>query len=165
MRCVHYDFITQEYLRKLLDYDPNTGILIWKVDRGRNAKRGNRAGWITPKGYRKIELKGHNIHVTNLIWLLMTGGWPELEVDHKNKVRDDNRWENLRLATGSQQKMNNNIYKNNTSGCAGVAIDRNLWRARISINGKRITLGRFKDKNDAISAYEKARLEMFGEFA
>jgi len=88
------------------------------------------------------------------------------EIDHINGDKLDNRRENLRSATRSQNKMNSGKPKNNTSGYKGVCWYKrgNKWRAQIGINGKLKHLGYFEDKEEAAKAYKKAAEKYHGEF-
>lgn len=88
-------------------------------------------------------------------------------VDHINQDKLDNRKCNLRSATNSQNQWNQSKPKNNTSGYKGVYWDkqRQKWRAQIKINGRRRFLGYFDDILDAARSYDKAALELFGDFA
>ena len=87
--------------------------------------------------------------------------------DHINRNELDNRKENLRECTKSENAMNCPIKENNTSGFTGVSFDKkqNKWHSYIGINGKRINIGKFNNKDDAIRARLKAEKEYFGEFA
>lgn len=88
------------------------------------------------------------------------------DVDHINHNTLDNRKENLRICTRSQNNMNQHIRSDNTSGVIGVSLDKNLkWRADISINKKRTYLGRFTNKDDAIKTRLNAEAKYYGEFA
>ena len=88
------------------------------------------------------------------------------EVDHVNGDRLDNRKSNLRLCVRSQNNMNQCLRKDNTSGHKGVywRSDSNKWRASISAFGKRLHLGSFQSKTDAIHAYAEAAKRMHGDF-
>jgi len=88
-------------------------------------------------------------------------------VDHKNHDSLDNRKDNLRLCTKSQNQMNKRIQKNNTSGYVGVSFRKELnkWQAYITKDKKRIYLGFHIKKSEAAEAYNKKALELFGEFA
>lgn len=92
-----------------------------------------------------------------------------LDVDHKHgsDSKYDNRKENLRLATTSQNTINRIMSKNNTSGVVGVSWHKKSkkWRAYIGINNKMINLGFFKDKDDAIAARKIAEEKYFGEWS
>lgn len=87
-------------------------------------------------------------------------------IDHINHNKLDNRKENLRIVSKSQNGMNSRIYKNNTSGHKGISYikDYNKWMAYIMINGKLINLGYYDNKNDAIKNRESAEIQYFGEY-
>ncbi len=88
------------------------------------------------------------------------------EVDHINRDVMDNRRENLRYVTSSQNGMNRGMMKSNTSGYRGVTWDKKTekWRARIGLNGKQIWLGYFDDIEEAATAYKKKALELFEQY-
>jgi hypothetical protein len=87
--------------------------------------------------------------------------------DHKNRIRFDNRKENLRYATRDQNNYNNSIYRNNKTGIIGVCWDKksNSWISQIGYNYKNIRLGFFDDFNIAVKNRLKAEQKYFGEFA
>jgi len=89
------------------------------------------------------------------------------KVDHRNRHKYDNRRKNLRVATNSQNGMNINKRKDNTSGITGVGWreKENCWRARITVEGKQIYLGNFDDFENAVKARHNAELIYFGEFS
>ena len=118
--------------------------------------------WRSRGGYAYNSL--HNIFLHALIM----GEAPEgKEVDHVNRDPLDNRRQNLRFVTRSQNLMNTNVPRNNTSGTKGVCRDekKSKWRARIGNNGGRIHLGRFNRKEDAIAARKASESKHFGEHA
>jgi hypothetical protein len=91
----------------------------------------------------------------------------DMETDHINRNKLDNRRVNLRTCTRSQNVANTGIRRDNTSGRKGVSWDKseNKWRATININNKYIQIGRYKNIDDASEAYNKKAIELFGEFA
>ncbi len=82
----------EDYLR----YEPDTGKFYWIKKPSSRISVGSEAGSIGGKGYRQIGFNGRNYAAHRLAWRLMTGEWPELEVDHINGAKGDNRWDNLR---------------------------------------------------------------------
>lgn len=92
---------------------------------------------------------------------------PGQRVDHRNKNRADNRKQNLRCCSFSENNRNRGLYSTNTSGVTGVAYDRKRgqWMATIMYNHKRIFIGRFSDKGGAIKARLETEVRLFGEFA
>ena len=153
--------MTQEYLKSLLDYNPETGKFIWKVSKNNRVKCGSEAGAIDFYGYRVIGIDKKRYLAHRLAWLWYYGRWPENEIDHINHKPDDNRLKNLRDVSHKQNGKNQSLSCNNTSGCIGVSwCKRNKkWRATIKANGKYMWLGYFKEKEDAIKAREEAEVK------
>lgn len=94
---------------------------------------------------------------------------PAILIDHRNGNALDNQRDNLRISTHAQNMQNQKINSKNTSGFKGVGFrkDSGLWRARISVNGKRITLGHFNTAEEAAIAYNEAaeNEKFYGAFA
>lgn len=175
------DDLTADYVRQILHYDPETGVFIWR-ERDRehfatlNAYRswntqhsGSIAGSVRSDGYCIISTNGRRYLAHRLAWLYMTGSWPNNQIDHRDLDPSNNRFTNLRDATGSENLRNRGPQSNNTSGVKGVCWDkqREKWHAKISVNGKDRFIGYFdQDKlEDAATAYEKAARERHGDFA
>lgn len=91
----------------------------------------------------------------------------KISVDHKNHRTNDNRKNNLRITTQSQNLMNQSLNQNNTSGVTGVYFDNhsNKWAAEIKVNRKKKSLGHFINFDEAVRARKKAEDELFGEFS
>lgn len=161
--------IPVERLRALFDYDPATGELRWKVPAGRHGRipAGSIAGTTSGEGYKYVVVDGVHCRASRVIWAMMTGEWPAAQVDHEDRNPGNDRWTNLRLATGAQNKANNAVYRNNTSGYPGVYWDkeREHWRAKGVVNGKRQWLGRFQTAEDAYAAYCENKKKEYGEHA
>lgn len=158
--------LTQERLKELLDFDENTGVLRWRHSRG-GWGAGRVAGTTMHDGYRRIGVDKRQYQAHELVWLWMTGEFPEFLIDHKDLDRDNNRFGNLRRATSSQNLANQAISQRNTSGFKGVSRIRanGRWLATIKVMGKSRYLGTFDDPEIAHRAYVKAAENSFGEFA
>lgn len=159
--------LTAETLRDILDYDPHTGVFTWLVKVGKKTRVGAAAGTVRPNGYCQICISYRLYLAHRLAWLWMTGEWPQNVIDHINLNGCDNRWNNLRLATISQNGANIRAPSHNTSGTKGVHWDnkRRKWIAQIKVNRKLIFLGRFDTIESARKSYSIAAHEYFGEFA
>lgn len=161
--------------RRLYSYEPKSGVLFWRVDRIahlRNhstfaARKGDVAGWLGKTGYRYAILCGRKRKSTWIIWAIVHGRFPKNQIDHRNRVRDDDRLRNLRDASPSQNICNIGIRSNNTSGYKGVSwsTQRNKWRATIKAHGKQMHLGFFTNPRKAWEAYAVAVHLHHGEFA
>ena len=153
--------LSQKRLKELLSYDPETGVFINLLTRSGNCIAGSVSGSYDKHGYLTVFIQGKSYKSHRLAYLYMKGVFPSSNMDHKNHIRDDNRWENLRTAT--HQENQKNLKKNirNKSGVTGVYWNKtdNVWVAEISINGKGKNLGRFKNLTDAGQARKKAELE------
>ena len=159
--------LTAETVRKLLDYDPETGVFRWRVDRCGTVKKGSVAGTFNAKGYRQIMVAGKRYYAHRLAWLYVNGEWPPDEVDHVNCDEGDNRIANLRLAVKSENGSNRKKQKNNSSGFKGVSFHKRIGKfaAQISIYGLDKHLGYFSTAEEAHAAYCAASEKHYGEFA
>ena len=158
--------LTQEILKQLLDYNPETGVFTRKVRTSNRIKAGDVAGTPNGKGYLQVRLLGrlHKLH--RLAWLYVTGEWPTVMIDHENGTRSDNRFSNLRDATRGENIQNSKIRKDNTSGVKGVTVQRKTgkWIAEIKVNKQRHYLGIFDDLDVAAAVVQSARGRLHGEF-
>lgn len=158
--------ITREKLLEILRYDPETGKFYWRVNR-KSVKEGDEAGCLNHHGYIRISTCGRQYQAHILAWLYMTGKWPEKDLDHKNLLRSDNRWDNLRLSSKQESSCNRGMFKNNKSGIKGVCwrASTKKWRAYIYKDYKCLELGSFELKENAEKAVLAARVLHHGEFA
>ena len=162
----HRNDLSADEARALLAYDPETGELKWKSDTPWASQRSIATVPRRDKSPRVLVRFSVTYQAHRLIWLIMTGEWPEDEIDHVNGDGADNRWVNLRAATRSQNAVNRH-FKNGT-GYRGVRqLPNGTYRARIKIleTGKRIELGTFATAEEAYEAYKRAALEHHGPFA
>lgn len=158
--------LTWQRLHELLSYDPQSGIFVWKVT-GYRIQAGQVAGSPHKKGYVSIMLEQRNYLAHRLAWLYMTQEWPAETIDHRNRIRTDNTWANLRPASYSQNNANTGLKSINTSGAKGVSWDRNRgkWKAQITISGRNCFLGRFNSIDEAAEAYQMKASLLWGDFA
>lgn len=172
--------LTIAYIRECLGYDPGCGSLMWrrrprihfktegawKLFLVRHA--GRDAGTLDAYGYLTVKINGKRYKAHRIAWALIKGidlvDVPS-EIDHVNLRKNDNREDNLRLATGSENCSNTAVRADNSSGHKGVDFHRgnDKWRARIMKNGKSVFLGWFNSVEEAASARSKAQ-SLHGKF-
>ena len=141
------------------------GLLFWAVDLGTKIKIGDVAGFFNGS-YLYVRLDGIAYPAHKIIWELHNGD-TDSQIDHINRVKDDNRIENLRLATRSQNEANTGLRRNNSSGFKGVYFFKrtNRWRAKIDHDGREIHLGYYDSAEEAAMAYNSAAVKLKGKFA
>ena len=155
-----------ELVKNIFNYDPYTGILTLRIDRGAGGKfkAGDEVGTIHESGvanskkyYLRTWFDGSYVYIHRLAYVGMTGKQPK-DIDHINGDGLNNKWDNLRSVTHRINGKNQKIHTTNTSGTSGVTYrkDSGRWRARIMVDDIMINLGTFKDKNDAIEARKRA---------
>lgn len=156
--------MNQECLHKLFDY--KNGNLYWKISNTNRIKIGDRAGYTTKHGYRKIHVENKQHYEHRLIFLYHFGFMPQF-IDHIDGDSLNNNVTNLRIATRSQNMMNVKIQKHNTSGIKNVCWDksRNKWAVRIAVQNKTINIGRFDDLELAELVANEARAKYHKNFA
>lgn len=152
--------LTYEELIKLIGYDPVSGRVWWLISRGCVA-----AGTTITGDY--IKINGHSYVIGRVIWCIHYKEWPSLDmlIDHKNRRHGDNRIENLRLATPTQNSQNKGGYSLLPKGVYQRDRQSKPYAARIMINGKPKELGSFRTLEQAAEAYQQAALKYHGEFA
>lgn len=173
-----------DVLRKLLDYDPGTGILTWKIldlDYAqqfgkpvkavsiRNTKYAGKPALcaLTPTGHLRGRVLDTAVLAHRVCWAIHYGEWPSALIDHINMNPADNRICNLRLADKRQNGCNRKPQSGSTSKFLGVCYVKAVgkWRAALSVNNKTKNLGYFDSEIAAASAYDAAARQFHGEFA
>ncbi|WVS23993.1 hypothetical protein QkW1_70 [Ralstonia phage QkW1] len=153
--------LTQQRLKELLNYDPETGEFTWRFNR-KGVLAGCRAGTIS-YGYVSIRIDGVRLMAHRLAWLYMTGKWPADVIDHINLDKADNRFFNLHEATIQQNLVNQR--GRSVSGLKGVVKVKGRWRAVIHRDGKTRHIGYFDTAEGAHEAYAAEANKLHGEFA
>jgi HNH endonuclease len=157
--------LDQKTVRELLDYDPQTGKLTWrlrarkwfKTDGAYKAFNTQFAGKEAfaardAKGYMRGDIFSRRYGAHRVIWLLMTGAWPVDQLDHINKDPSDNRFANLRESTNAENRRNITRPSNNTTGFVGVVVRGEKYIAQIKVNERLFHLGLFPTIEAAAAA-------------
>ena len=157
--------LTQELLRHLLDYSPDTGELTWRAKPSRGVKIGRQAGTPTSEGYLALQINKKKMYAHRAIWLHVHGVWPPEEIDHINHIRNDNRLCNLRLANRLENSHNTRKHAKSVSGHKGVAWhSRNKkWQVQMRFCNKTYYIGQFLDLQDASQARFQAETTLYAD--
>lgn len=137
--------ITAQEVRRLLSYDPMTGIFTWAIPTGDRVKAGQKAGRVN-HGYISIKVNKREYGAHRLAWLYVHGAWPNGDIDHINRDKSDNRIANLRQATRAQ-----NLQNRQYAGAYWYS-PRKKWRVNIRVDGKRLWIGDYNTHADALAA-------------
>lgn len=157
--------MTQEKLKAIFDYHPD-GFFIDKGNRRLKKDKGKliKGSINGSEGYLRFNAFGKYLAMHRMVFLYHHGYLPKV-VDHIDRNKLNNKIENLRESTLSQNRANSKLTSKNTSGYKGVSKMRNKWRVQIEYCGKTHRLGCFECPIVAALAYDKKALELFGEFA
>ncbi|MHA0335824.1 HNH endonuclease [Sphingomonas aquatilis] len=175
---------TPDELRQLLRYEPETGKLFWRERgpewflhgkqgasrhcRSWNARFANREAFTAThsQGYRDGHVNSCHMLAHRVIWAIVTGAWPDHDIDHDDTDKTNNRWGNLRPATDAQNMQNKRARRDSPTGLKGVQVlPSGRFTASITSNGRRTYLGSFDRPEEAKSAYNEAALSLHGEYA
>jgi len=154
-----------EDLKRQIRYEPETGKLFWLVSKKGVTKGRQVSPTPTTDGYMQCVFNSEHYYQHVLIWFYMTGTWPKETIDHINRIRSDNRWENLREATYSQNLYNSPCLYNKT-GFKNITEHPWGWSVTSRIGTGKITnFGTYKTLDEAVEVAKKIREEYHGEFA
>ena len=144
--------LTYEELHRVLDYNPLTGILKWKIRPACCIHIGDIAGCSDSNGYIIIHFRGYSYKAHRLAWFHYYGYMPENIIDHRDRIEYHNWILNLREVSQQCNVRNIGNYKHNTSGVKGVYWLKNdkKWRANLTVKGKAKVLGQFKTFDEAV---------------
>lgn len=155
---------TIEELKPWFSYKPHTGILRWAKKPHKGIQVGNAVGTPDSKGRLRFEFRGKSYAVHVVAFAIYHGRWPTHQIDHKNRIKVDNRISNLREATNAENSRNRQRPVG-ASGLRGVSWHKGKFIARIMVNGDAIHLGGFTNATEAANAYDAAARKYHGQFA
>lgn len=139
--------LSAEQARKVFIYDPATGVMSRRNERARPFKaRSN--------GYTVCGFGGKNYQVHRLAWLIHYGAWPVNNIDHINGIKTDNRIQNLRDVTQTENARNRDSYKG-AARIIGPILIGGSWHVSLPDYEETRTLGPFADHHEAAAVYAK----------
>ena len=154
-------FPSDELIKNVLSYSPETGVLTWLRPASNRVKPGAVAGSETSYGYLSVRVNRKAYQAHRVAWYLAHGAWPTGDVDHINGDRKDNRLENLRDVPRAINAQNLRCAKRtSTTGVLGVVCVNERWIARITVGRKEKYLGSFDTSDQASAAYLSAKRSM-----
>lgn len=164
--------ITAEYLRQRLHYDPVVGVFIWKFkpelnrfDKTWNTRYAGSVAGKKRDRYIDINIDDERYPAHRLAWLYVYGVWPNGEIDHKNRVRSDNRLINLRDASHNENMVNGTPQKRRVGKLKGAYKHRNRYHSKITIDNQVIFLGSYDTEQEAHEVFMAKSIETWGEYA
>lgn len=149
-----------------MNYDPDTGLFTWKTP-GKARQMGRVLGTNDGEGWLQLQYQQKKVRLNVLAYFYMTGQWPDGLVDHINKDKTDNRWENLRVVTASQSQMNRGMHVTNKSGYKNISRKKNkdLWVVQIYKDRKKVVEKCFKHIDEAVAYRDEMLPLIHGEHA
>ncbi len=154
-----------EEIREFLVYDK--GKLLWSQKPSIRINVGSEAGHVTAKGYLKVRFRGKGYLSHRVVWFLKKNEQPPKLLDHINNIKTDNRIENLRAATDTQNQHNCKLSSANKSGVKGVHWNKrkSKWQVRVMVAGVNKHIGYYTTLGAAEVAAQQARENLHGSYA
>lgn len=156
-------FVSVEEAHRVWRYDPDTGLLYWRISPCNPIPAGSEAGNISDEGYYRISYQRSRYMAHWIVWALVTGSWPTTLIDHKDNDGTNNRFANLREATKYRNAANRRRAAEHRDKLRGVYFRRNrgTWVAVCA----REYVGSYATEREAHEAWKKAAVTHYGEFA
>lgn len=155
-----------DWLREHINYDPETGNFT-RIRTNKGNVCNKPIGCVYPNGYVYVRLLGKQYLAHRLAWFYVKGVWPVKLIDHKDTIRSNNAWSNLREADENQNAHNKGMSSHNTSGIKGVSwyAAKNKWQAYVGEEGKQTYLGLYESREAAEAAVISYRESAHKDFA
>ncbi|MFC2189642.1 HNH endonuclease [Enterobacter hormaechei] len=152
-------------LKTHLAYYPDTGEFVWLRRSSPRAAAGDIAGTEDARGYKKVMLRRKAYMLHRLAFVFMGQPVPD-EIDHVNTIKGDNRWQNLRPCTRSQNTGNQNVRGDNQYGVKGLLRNKKSgsWYGQVVIARKTYRTPKLKSRNLAEYCLRELQRSLFGEF-
>lgn len=167
-----YSEETKHAFRAAISYDRCTGLFTWMhregcTDKWNGRFAGKKAGTTGNGGYLAIRFNYQIYYLHRVAWMIVSGNWPECEIDHINGNKADNRFCNLREATRAQNARNKGVTIASKTGHTGVCFrkTKGKWDANITVMNRQVHLGRFNTMESAVRARKEAELYYYEEFS
>jgi hypothetical protein len=153
-------------INDLINYDSETGIFTWKKDRRNSIKKGDTLKQVDSKGYPRVKIDGERYLLHRIAYYLYYGEEPEF-IDHINNNRSDNRIDNLRACTLSQNGFNVGLSPKSTTGVKGVTWSKasKKYQCTLKVKGKSYYFGMYDDLELAELVAMEARNKFHGSFS
>jgi hypothetical protein len=155
-----------EDLKSVLVYDEITGKFYWSKTQNSRSIQGKEAGTLHRTGYIVIRYKGKAYSAHRLAWAFIKAHWPKRNIDHIDGDRKNNRFNNLREASHSENLYNLKLSSKNTSGMKGVHWSKanKKWKVQIKKEYKTYFGGYFFDVEEAKKSAKFLRRKLHGDF-
>lgn len=154
-----------DLMRERLSYDPDTGALTYSNKAKGNKRAGDKVGCLDRHGYIKVMFQGKMYYAHRMVWMMINGRLPNGLIDHINGNKVDNRIDNLRESSKSQNGANSELALRGGKLRGTTRLKNGKFQSQMKCEGKTYYLGTYSTREDARTAYEFASILVFKEFS